>query len=320
MNLRIVAGWMCVLLATGSHAFDLQAHRGGRGLAPENTLPAFELSLSLGVSTLETDLAMTADGVLVLSHDARLNPALTRGSDGRWLQGPGPAIHALTRAELARFDVGRLDPVSGYAKQWPEQRAFDGTRIPALADLFALAHSTAVRFNVETKITPDGTGDTPDAASFARAVVDEIRRAGLADRVMVQSFDWRTLVAVRQMAPEIATACLTIQSSNFDTMRPEANGASRWHAGLKLADHGGSVPRLVKAAGCATWSPFWRNLTPDGVREAHALGLRVLPWTVNEPTDLDRMVALGVDGLITDYPDRARAVLQARGLSLPASR
>jgi glycerophosphoryl diester phosphodiesterase len=324
MYRRVILFCMWAVTATNSGAFDLQAHRGGRGLAPENTLAAFEQALALGVTTLETDLAMTRDGVLVLSHDPRLNPALTRGPDGRWLEGEGPAIFSLTHSELAQFDVGRLNPDSGYARQWPAQRPVDGARIPTLAELFALARDSAVRFNIETKLTPDttrdGVGETPAAERFARAVIEETRRAGLERRVTVQSFDWRTLVAVRQLAPEIATACLTIQTANNDTVRPEADGASRWHAGLRLADHGGSVPRLAKAAGCGVWSPFWRNLTPALVEEAQALGLAVLPWTVNEPADLDRMVSLGVDGLITDYPDRARAVLAARGLPLPSAR
>jgi glycerophosphoryl diester phosphodiesterase len=324
MNSRLLLACVSAMLYTSSGAFDLQAHRGGRGLAPENTLAAFEQAMAIGVTTLEADLAMTRDGVLVLSHDPRLNPALTRGADGRWLDGTGPAIFSLTRSELTQFDVGRLNPESQYAWQWPAQRPVDGSRIPTLAELFALAAGSAVRFNIETKITPevarDGVGDTPNAERFARAVVDDIRRVGLDRRVTVQSFDWSTLVAVRQLAPEIVTACLTIQTANNDTVRPEADGASRWHAGLRLADHGGSVPRLVKAAGCAIWSPFWRNLSPGLVEEAHALGLAVLPWTVNEPADLDRIVGLGVDGLITDYPDRARAVLKARGLPMPAAR
>ena len=324
MNSRLFVACVSAMLYTSSGAFDLQAHRGGRGLAPENTRAAFEQALAIGVTTLEADLAMTRDGVLVLSHDPRLNPALTRGADGRWLDDTGPAIFSLTRSELAQFDVGRLNPESHYARQWPAQRPVDGSQIPTLAELFALAVGSAVRFNVETKITPevagDGGGDTPEAERFARAVVDEIRRAGLERRVTVQSFDWRTLVAVRQLAPEIVTACLTIQTANNDTVRPEADGVSSWHAGLRLADHGDSVPRLVKAAGCAIWSPFWRNLSPGLVQEAHALGLGVLPWTVNEPADLDRMVGLGVDGLITDYPDRARAVLEARGLPMATAR
>lgn len=328
MNRQVIVFCMGAMLATNAWAFDLQAHRGGRGLAPENTLAAFEQALALGVTTLETDLAMTRDGVLVLSHDSRLNAALTRGPDGRWLDAVGPPIFSLTRSELALFDVGRLNPESSYARQWPAQRPVDGSRIPTLAELFALASDSAVRFNIETKLTPDtapdtardGTGETPGAERFARAVVDEVRRAGLERRVTVQSFDWRTLIAVRRLAPEIPTSCLTIQTANNDTVRPEADGASRWHAGLRLSDQGGSVPRLVKAAGCAAWSPFWRNLTPGLVQEAHALGLAVLPWTVNEIADLERIVGLGVDGLITDFPDRARAVLEARGLPVPAPR
>lgn len=310
---------IALLLANRAGAFDLQAHRGGRGLMPENTMAAFEHALKIGVTTLETDLAMTRDGVLVLSHDPLLNPALTRTPDGRWLASPGPAIRSLTLDELHRFDVGRLDPASSYGRQWPLQAAVDGAGLPMLAQLLALG-PRGVRFNLETKITPTSGSDVPPAEQFARALVEEIRRSGQAERVTVQSFDWRTLVASRRLAPEIPTACLTIQSANFDTVRAEADGASRWHAGLKLADHGGSLPRLVRAAGCSTWSPFWRNLTGELVQEAKALGLAVLPWTVNDPADLDRMIALGVDGFITDYPDRARAAMAARGLALPPAR
>jgi glycerophosphoryl diester phosphodiesterase len=309
---------LLALVPPATGAFDLQAHRGGRGLMPENTLPAFEHALRIGVTTLETDLAMTRDGVLVLSHDPRLNPDLTRGPDGQWLAAPGPAVFALDAAELDRYDVGRLNAASEYARQFPAQRGIDGARIPTLAQLFDLGKG-GVRFNLETKITPDSGGEVPDADRFARAVVAAVRGAGLADRVTVQSFDWRTLVVVRREAPEIATACLSIQTPRFDTVGP-ADGASRWHAGLRLADHQGSLPRLVKAAGCSIWSPFWRNLTGELVREAQAVGLKVLPWTVNDPAELARMIALGVDGLITDYPDRARAAMAAHGLPLPPVR
>ena len=120
-----------------------------------------------------------------------------------------------------------------------------------------------------------------------------------------------------RVAPDIATSCLTIDSAGMNTVQADASGASPWHAGLRAADHGGSLPRLVKAAGCETWSPFWRNLTPALVDEAHALGLRVLPWTVNEPADMARLMDARVDGIITDYPDRLRGVLRARGMASP---
>lgn len=325
--LAVAALLGCVALApqrplAADAGFDLQGHRGARGLAPENTLAGFRRALAIGVTTLETDLAMSRDGVLVLSHDPTLNPAIVRGPDGRWLAGRGPAIRSLDLAQLQRFDVGRLDPSSRYGAQWPQQQPADGERIPTLAQLFALAREgdARVRLNLETKLTPSGGDEAPQPAQFARAVVEAVRGAGLADRATIQSFDWRTLVEVARIAPEIPTACLTMQTANNDTVRPGPDGASPWHAGLRAADHGGSLPRLVRAAGCATWSMFWRNLTPELLAQAKSLGLAVVPWTVNEPSDMRRLIDWGVDGIITDYPDRLRAVLARAGRALPPPR
>ncbi len=258
---------------------------------------------------------MTRDGVVVLSHDPALNPDLAR-LDGKWITAPGPVIGNLTLDEVKRYDVGRLDPDSKYARQFPQQLPADGQRIPTLAELYALAgpaSGRAVRFNVEIKTDPGKPDLTLPPERFAEAAVAAIRAAGAADRTTVQSFDWRGLVATRRLAPEIATACLTIESNNFDTVRRAGPGPSPWLAGLDLAAHGGSVPRLAKAAGCAVWSPFWRNVSAETVREAQAAGLKVVPWTVNAPDDMARLVDLGVDGLITDYPDRANTVLAAKG-------
>lgn len=294
-------------------AFDLQGHRGARGLAPENTLAAFRMALALGVTTLETDLAVTKDGVVVLGHDPRLNPDLVRGPDGQWISAPGPAIRSLTRAELERYDIGRINPVSKYASQFPQQKPVDGERIPTLAALYAMAGPN-VRFNIETKIDPAKPEETLDPVQFTRVVVDVIRAANAAERTTLQSFDWRTLLEARRIAPEIKTACLTIESNNMDTVRRTTGQPSAWLGGLDLAAAGGSLPRLVKAAGCAVWSPFWRNVTADSVTEAHGLGLKVIPWTVNTAAEMAALVDLGVDGLITDYPDRAQPVLAAKGL------
>ena len=321
MAATLVALWIAAPGAIAADAdFDLQGHRGTRGLAPENTLAAFRKALAIGVTTLETDLALTRDGVLVLSHDPQLNPDLVRGPDGKWIAGQGPAIRALDLAEVRRFDVGRLNPDSRYSVQWREQQPADGERIPTLEELFALlrASGSQARLNLETKVTPTIGEDAPDPASFARVAVEAVRAAGFAQRTTIQSFDWRTLVEVRRIAPEIPTACLTIDSRGMNTVQPGPDGASPWHAGLRAADHGGSLPRLVRAAGCATWSMFWRNLNPELVAEARSLGLKVLPWTVNEPADMRRLIDWGVDGIITDYPDRLRALLLQLGRPLPA--
>jgi len=315
---RALIALLLGLAAASAQAFDLQGHRGARGLAPENTLEGFALALSIGVTTLELDLAMTRDGVLVVSHDRRLNPDHTR-LDGQFLEAEGPPIRTLTLAEVQRYDVGRLKPGSAYAAALPEQRPADGARIPTLAALFgevARAGADHVRFNIETKITPTSGTETPDPDAFATAVATAIRAAGLAARVSVQSFDWRTLMALKRIAPEIERVCLTAEALNFDTIRRGEPGPSPWTAGLDV-DEFGSVPRLVAAAGCAVWSPLYRNAKPDDVAVAKALGLKVIPWTVNERADMERLIALGVDGLITDYPHHLRAVMAAKEMPLP---
>jgi glycerophosphoryl diester phosphodiesterase len=307
-------------LTGAAGAFDLQGHRGARGLAPENTIEAFATALSIGVTTLEFDLGMTRDGILVVHHDLWLNADTTRRPDGAFLPARGPALRALTLEELKRYDVGRIKPGTRYAESLPEQRPADGARIPTLADVFELARGVGashVRFNIETKLTPTSGADTPDPETFAAAVAAAVRAAGLADRVTVQSFDWRTLHALQRIAPEIARVCLTAERPGFDTIERGKPGASAWTAGLDVDDFGGSTPGLVATAGCTVWSPAFRDLMPERLAEAKALNLDVIPWTVNERADMERLIAMGVDGLITDCPDRLRAVLAVRSIPLP---
>jgi len=309
-----------LIAPTAAVAFDLQGHRGARGLVPENTLEAFTAALAIGVTTLELDLAMTKDGVLVVSHDSRLNPDHTRGPDGKFLAAEGPAIRSLTLAEVKQYDVGRLKPGTTYAGNFPEQRGMDNVRIPALTEVFELvkqAKADHVRFNIETKLTPTSGADTPDPEAFAAAFAKAVRDAGLAARVTVQSFDWRTLAEMRRIAPEIDRVCLTQDGGDGDTLARGQPGPSPWTAGLDIDDFGGSTPRLVAAAGCTVWSPNFRSLTPEVLAEAGALRLLVIPWTVNERADMGRLIQMGVSGIISDYPDRLRAVMQEKGMPLP---
>ena len=254
----------------------------------------------------------------MISHNPNLLPELVRGPDGHWLSVPGPSIHSLTLAELRRYDVGHVNPAMPYARQFPEQVPSDGERFPTLRELLDLvvASGKPVRLDIETKLTPDNAGDTVDAATFVRVILDEVRRAKLLDRITLQSFDWRTLREVKRVAPNVPTSCLTIESTGMNTMAAGADGRSPWHAGLVDRDYA-SVPALVAAAGCSTWSAFFRNLTPALVADAHAHGLTVLAWTVDEQAAMQRLIDAGVDGIITDYPDRLRTVMHERGLPLP---
>ncbi len=317
-----VAAVVLAQAAAGQEAtFDLQGHRGARGLAPENTLAGFSRALEIGVSTLELDCGVTKDGIVVVSHDRLLSPDHTRDAAGRFLEAPGPAIVDLAYEELRQYDVGRMKPGSEYAAAFPEQQPVDGERIPRLADVFALVErsgNSTVRFNIETKIDPAHPLQSVSALAFARALADAIRDAGMASRTTVQSFDWRTLRLLGALAPEIGLAALTDQQPDEDTVEIGKPGASAWLGELDVDDHGGSVPKLVQALGAKTWSPHARDLTPALVIEAHALGLAVVPWTVNDPKDMERAIAAGVDGLITDYPDRLRNVLQSKGIAVPA--
>ncbi|HEX9466418.1 MAG TPA: glycerophosphodiester phosphodiesterase [Alphaproteobacteria bacterium] len=322
MTSRAVLVFLGCLATVAAAGFDLEGHRGARGLMPENTLPAFAKALSLGVDTLELDTGITKDGVVVISHNRVLEPAITRGPDGAWLTAPGPAIHALTLAELRRYDVGAIRPGTDYYRQFPGRPAVAETRVPTLAELAALLRrsgNAAVRLNVETKLSPLAPQDTLDPEAFAAALVAALRQTGLAGRAMVQSFDWRTLKVVQRIAPEIPTVCLTLERGPDDNIRRGQPGPSPWTAGLDVDDHAGSVPRLVKAAGCAVWSPFFRDLTDDALTEAKALGLKTVVWTVNEPADMSALIQRGVDGIISDYPDRLRGVLADRGMPLPAA-
>lgn len=309
-----------LLVITGAaHGLDLQGHRGARGLLPENTLPAFAKALTIGVTTLELDAAVTRDGVVVVSHDATLNPDLTRGPDGQWLARSDIAIYTLTWDELQQHDVGRIRPGSVHAQRFAQQQAIDGTRIPRLADVFALARRAGneqIRFNIETKISPEHPQRTLPPQEFARALIEIIRREKLESRVSIQSFDWRTLQVVQQEAPQIATVYLSAQQSWQDNIRA-SDTASPWTAGLHVSLYAGSVPRMVKAAGGSVWSPYYGEVTPNAVREAQQAGLKVVVWTVNAPRDIVRMLDFGVDGIISDYPDRLRRIVAERGLPLP---
>ena len=308
----LVVAVLVLAAATAVHAFDLQGHRGARGLAPENTPPAWQVALDLGVDTIECDMAVTKDGVVVVHHDLRLNPDTTRGLDGKWLDKPGPAIHDLTYEELQRYDVGRIKPGSDYARQFPDQKAVDGTRIPKLSELFDLVRRSGnktIGFDCETKVSPNERAATLPPQEFARRVIAEIRQAGMERRLMIQSFDWSTLQVVQKEAPEIRTMYLTSPS----TLKPAPDGApSPWLAGFVPEAHGGSLPKAIHAAGGRIWAPNQTSLTPALLAEAHALGLVVIPWTVNEPATVAKLLDMGVDGIISDRPDRVQAELRRR--------
>jgi glycerophosphoryl diester phosphodiesterase len=267
------------------------AHRGGAGLRPENTLAAFANAIELGAEGFELDVHLTRDGELVVHHDERPHPQIAR-LDGAWLGAPGPPIRELTLAELRSYDVGRLAPGSPYAARHPAQVPVDGERIPTLRELLALVRERAPRLELWVELkTQAGNPDATPPEPLAEAAVALLRAEGFANQSLLLSFEWQALAHARRIAPEIPR----VHSVAPGAQRPEIFAA--------IAGDGG-----------AYWFPWFGEVTPERVAAARAAGLGVATWTANLEADLLRLMALGVDSICTDHPERLLALRSRRGV------
>jgi glycerophosphoryl diester phosphodiesterase len=245
----------------------VHGHRGARARRPENTIPAFEYAIAQRVDALEMDMAVTKDNVIVISHDPILHPPVCSGPAS------SAVIHQLTLAQVREWDCGAVrNP------HYPEQQPVPGTRMPTLDDVFRLASRGAFDYNIETKSFPDHPEYTPPPEEFVKLVLAKIREYRLEIRIILQSFDFRTLVAMRKLAPEIRLAAL-VESDKRDFA---------------------SISR--DAANAEIVSPEFHLVTKEKVAAAHAAGLQVVPWTADTPADWDKLVAARVDAIITDDP------------------
>lgn len=298
----------------GPGVIRLVGHRGARGVMPENTMEGFQFTLSCDVKLLEFDVAITRDGVPVITHNHHLTRSVARDEFGNWLQGEEPKLSSLTWADLAGYDVGGLDGQSAYGQRFPDQAYLHGSRIPRLADLCDLIGQPEhheVYLMLEIKSDPDRRGDTAARAEIVSAVVDDIRRGGLTERTLMHSFDWDLLQECAVQAPEMPTSFLTqLPENDADVGEDEAT-----QAGPDITrETYHTLPDLVSQAGGSLWCPYYLDVTADTVSAAQKLGLIVAVWTVNEADDIDRMIDLGVDAIVTDYPGRVQRKLVDRGL------
>jgi|HubBroStandDraft_6_1064221.scaffolds.fasta_scaffold15686_5 glycerophosphoryl diester phosphodiesterase len=276
---RLLAAACLVLMSL--HAAPrilVHGHRGARAVRPENTIPAFQYAIEAGVDVLEMDVAVTKDNVLVISHDPHINPVICQGPH------PGVAIRELTLAHLGEYDCGSLKN-----PHFPKQLPVPGTRIPTLDQVLALSANNSVQFNIETKSFPDHPELTPTPDVFASMMLEAIRKHKLESRCIVQSFDFRTLRAMKRLAPEIRLAALWEGAP-----RPFVDIASEAEAGII--------------------SPDFHLVTPEQVKAAHAAKLEVVPWTADSPEDWQKLIDAGVDAIITDDPAALIAYMKQRGL------
>ncbi len=268
-----------VMMAEGAPRIQVHGHRGARAVRPENTMPAFEYAIAAGVDVLELDMAVTKDGVLVVSHDPHMNRQICQGPEGE------TAIHKLTLEQVRQWDCGTLKNPG-----FPKQQPVAGAKVPTLDEVFMLASKGAFWFNIETKSDPKHPDLAPEPRVFAQLVADSVRKHRLETRVMVQSFDFRTLLAMKEIAPEIRLSAL--------------------YQGLPK-----DLVAISKAAGgVAIVSPHYLLLTKGKVEAAHKAGVQVVPWTANSKGVWDRMIGYGVDAIITDDPAALIEHLKAKGL------
>ncbi|WP_203900952.1 glycerophosphodiester phosphodiesterase family protein [Virgisporangium aliadipatigenens] len=307
--------------------FDLQAHRGGLGLRAESTLSSFGNALRLGVTTLELDVQITEDGQAVVTHDRRVDGRKCRDTVSDDPESPfvGKYVNTLTLAQVRTLDCG-----SQRLADHPGQVLSPGSRMPLLREVFDLVKrygADDVTLNVETKVEAGAPSETAPREQFVQVTAREIRDAGFLSRVTIQSFDWGALMRMRQVEPRLPVVALT----NKDFLQTGQPGRSPWLGGLDIDDFGGDPIAAVASFKAAAFSPvhgFPQNgkvgdpgyqpyVTAEMVRNAHRRGIKVVPWTVDDPATMNKLIDDGVDGIITDYPDRLRDVVAARGFPLP---
>lgn len=323
-RLRVLAtlstAWLVLLGLTAAGAAWAEVlvigHRGAAGLAPENTLAGFERALACGVDAVELDVHLTAEGLLAVHHDYRLKPEMTRRKGGTWIRPDfRPLIKDLTQTALASYDVGCIRPGSAYARRYPEQQAADGQHIPTLREVLRRLRPGAdgrLEVWVEIKTSPKHPRFSAPPAEAALAVIRAVQEERFDRRVRVLSFDWRSLAHIQRAAPELPTVYLTSPSRHVDRIIEGRLEPSLWTAGLLLDHFEGSLPRAIRAAGGHAWGVKKTQLTQTAFEEAQGLGLQVYVWTVDAAWEMERFMDMGVDGIITNRPDRLRRLLQAR--------
>jgi glycerophosphoryl diester phosphodiesterase len=313
--------------------FDLQAHRGGRDARPENTLPAFAYALAIGVTTLEMDMQITADGVIVIRHNKDIPWYMAKNAWGRFLTADEqPDIRFWRLEDLRNFDIGAMSPDAPYG-YWDghgrTQTQVPGTKLCTLEEVFMLVKSWGndkVYLNIETKSYPYAVNPAnPDPAVFVKKFYHLVKKHNMQERVFLQSFDWRTLVEMKKLDPRIPTVALTgnqpawnREGDEGDYQWPDRKEPSPWMAGLDIKDFGGDVVRAAHAIHADVITPYHTELTKERIDEAHSLGMRVVPYTVNDPSRMRELIKMGVDGIITDRPATLRTICQELEIKLPA--
>lgn len=308
--------------------FDLEAHRGGRDIRPENTLYSYAYAIELGATSIECDMQLTKDGQIVMSHNPILNSDITRDENGNYIENNKYDIRLMTVDELKKFDVGVMDPNCGeyYDLHGKTQFTYDA-KIPTLEELMQLIQSYGdknIVLNIETKSYPDpasaGYKNNADPKKFVEVFNNIVKNYDMEDRVVLQSFDWQTLIEMKKLNPNISTSALWQEQPSWgrdsESLRRYEKKKSPWLGGLDIKDYQGNPVKAAHAIGADIISPYYTEISKQDVDEAHSLGMKVVPWTVNNEKDMNMLLDMGVDGIISDKPWLLKQVLEKRNIKL----
>lgn len=308
--------------------FDLEAHRGGRDVRPENTLYSYAYAIELGATSIECDMQLTKDGQIVMSHNPILNSDITRDENGNYIENNKYDIRLMTVDDLKKFDVGVMDPNCGeyYDLHGKTQFTYDA-KIPTLEELMQLIQSYGdknIVLNIETKSYPDpasaGYKNNADPKKFVEVFNNIVKKYDMEDRVVLQSFDWQTLIEMKKLNPNISTSALWQEQPSWgrdsESLRRYEKKKSPWLGGLDIKDYQGNPVKAAHAIGADIISPYYTEISKQDVDEAHSLGMKVVPWTVNNEKDMNMLLDMGVDGIISDKPWLLKQVLEKRNIKL----
>lgn len=308
--------------------FDLEAHRGGRDVRPENTLYSYAYAIELGATSIECDMQLTKDGQIVMSHNPILNSDITRDENGNYIENNKYDIRLMTVDELKKFDVGVMDQNCGeyYDLHGKTQFTYDA-KIPTLEELMQLIQSYGdknIVLNIETKSYPDpasaGYKNNADPKKFVEVFNNIVKKYNMEDRVVLQSFDWQTLIEMKKLNPNISTSALWQEQPSWgrdsESLRRYEKKKSPWLGGLDIKDYQGNPVKAAHAIGADIISPYYTEISKQDVDEAHSLGMKVVPWTVNNEKDMTMLLDMGVDGIISDKPWLLKQVLEKRNIKL----
>jgi len=269
-----------LILSKPNH-IKIYGHRGARGDLPENTLNSFEYLYENNINVSETDILLTKDLVPVINHDFRLNPDFTKDAKGNWLTNNDIKIFELTYEELSKYYIGSINKNSEYGRKFSKQKYLINQKIPKLSELLELSSKGSLDnliINLEIKSTPYESNLTPPLDKMVEIILNEVNKFRIKNKMIYSSFDWRVLGEIKRIDPKIPRAYLTLEKKDSE------------------------LPRIIKGHGGVAWHPELKDIKKETVKISHDEEIVVNVWTVNKEDDMLRMIDLGVDGIITDYP------------------